>query len=73
MKKRELIHRIERKEKCFLREDGIFESETYMNNIHFKKLNPLLEIDNSLNKWNKRYYSYKGNHKMPSREKIKSM
>ncbi len=57
MKKIELIDRRCYREKHFLREDGTFEVETYINNIHYKKDNKFEEINNSLVKSKDGYYN----------------
>lgn len=72
MKKIELIDRRGYREKHFLREDGTFEAETYINNIHYKKDNKFEEINNSLVKSKDGYYNVANDFKMFFREKSKN-
>lgn len=72
MKKIELIDRRGYREKHFLREDGTFEVETYINNIHYKKDNKFEEINNSLVKSKDGYYNVANDFKVFFREKSKN-
>lgn len=57
MKKIELIDARKRREKHFLREDGIIEAYVYDKDIHFWKNGKYEEIDNSLIEENEEFYN----------------